>query len=150
MRLDLTVNILTNHAVHNRVIKVFGGAQRRPNIHIEDMTDLYIQSLAWPAEKIDGQIYNAGYENHRVSEIAGIVQNVIGKDVRIETTSTDDNRSYHISSERIRRDLGFAANHTIEDAVRDIASAFSGGKLPNSMSDIRYYNIKTMQSVGLQ
>jgi nucleoside-diphosphate-sugar epimerase len=150
MRLDLTVNILTHHAVHNRVIKVFGGAQRRPNIHIEDMTDLYVQSLAWPDAIIDGQIYNAGYENHRVGEIAEIVQSVAGKDVRIETTATNDNRSYHISSEKIRRDLGFMAKHTIEDAVRDVASALESGKLPNSMSDIRYYNIKTMQAVGLK
>src|SRR5262249_41656518 len=73
LRLDLTVNILTNHAVTNRIIKVFGGDQMRPNIHIDDMTDLYLKSLQWPAEKVDGCIYNVGYDNFKVREIAEMV-----------------------------------------------------------------------------
>jgi nucleoside-diphosphate-sugar epimerase len=150
LRLDLTVNILTNHAVTNRVIKVFGGQQRRPNIHIEDMTDLYAQALRWPAEKIDGQTYNAGYHNQRVIEIAETVRQVVGPDVAIVTTPTDDNRSYHISSERIKRELGFEAHRSIEDAVRDLVEAFRAGKIPDSMVDDRYYNIKRMQRLALK
>lgn len=107
LRLDLTVNILTNHAVSNRLIKVFGGQQMRPNIHIKDMAALYVQALEWPGEKIDGCIFNAGYENLRVAEIAKMVREVVGPEVQIVTTPTDDNRSYHISSEKIRRELGF-------------------------------------------
>lgn len=149
MRLDLTVNILTNHALHNRTIKVFGGAQRRPNIHIEDMTDLYVQAMDYPDASIDGKIFNAGYENQRVSDIATTVQRVVGSDVNIVTTPTDDNRSYHISSEKIRRELGFTTKHTIEGAVRDLVAAFQANKLPDPMNDIRYYNIKTMQAVNL-
>lgn len=148
LRLDLTVNILTNHAVTNRLIKVFGGDQMRPNIHIEDMTDLYLKSLQWPAESVDGRIFNAGYENFKVREIAQMVRNVVG-DVEITTLPTDDNRSYHISSEKIRRELGFRPRHSIEDAVRDLVAAFNSGKIPNSMTDLRYYNIKTMQAVHL-
>ena len=150
LRLDLAVNILTNHAVTNRTIKVFGGQQMRPNIHIEDMADLYVQSLKWPSEKIDGRIYNAGYHNRKVLEIADIVRRVVGQDVRIVTTPTDDNRSYHISSDKIKRELGFEARHTIEDAVRDLVEAFQTGKVPDSMTDDRYYNIKMMQKVKLQ
>jgi len=150
MRLDLTVNILTNHALHNRTIKVFGGMQRRPNIHIEDMTDLYVQSLEWPDSKIDGQVFNAGYENQRVADIAATVRGVVGEDVNIVTTPTDDNRSYHISSDKIHRELGFTTRHTIEGAVRDLVSAFKANRIPNPMMDIRYYNIKTMQSAGLR
>ncbi len=149
LRLDLTVNILTNHAVTNRVIKVFGGQQMRPNIHIEDMADLYIQSLKWPSDKIDGRTYNAGYHNRRVLEIAEMVRGVVGQDVRIETTPTNDNRSYHISSDKIKRELGFEARRTLEDAVRDLVSAFQAGKIPNSMTDDRYYNIKMMQKAQL-
>jgi nucleoside-diphosphate-sugar epimerase len=148
LRLDLTVNILTNHAVTNRVIKVFGGEQMRPNIHIDDMTDLYLKSLEWPAEKIDGCIYNAGYDNFKVREIAETVRGVVG-DVKITIVPTDDNRSYHISSEKIRRELGFVPGRSIEDAVRDLVAAFESGKIPNSMTDLRYYNIKTMQAVHL-
>jgi nucleoside-diphosphate-sugar epimerase len=150
LRLDLTVNILTNHAVHNRAIKVFGGQQMRPNIHIEDMTDLYVQALAWPAAKVDGAIYNVGYENHRVNEIATMVRQVVGDDVRIVTTPTDDNRSYHISSARIKAALGFEARHTIADAAHDLVQAMGAGKVPGAMSADHYYNIKLMQRVKLR
>jgi nucleoside-diphosphate-sugar epimerase len=150
LRLDLTVNILTNLAVNRREITVFGGGQMRPNIHIEDMTDLYVQSLEWSDEQIDGKVYNAGYHNHTVSEIAETVRTVVGPDVDIVTTPTDDNRSYHISSERIKNDLGFEARHSIEDAVRDLTSAFQAGKIPDSLADPRYFNIKRMQQVALR
>jgi nucleoside-diphosphate-sugar epimerase len=150
LRLDLTVNILTNHALTNRIIKVFGGHQMRPNIHIEDMAYVYVSSLLWPTEKVDGQVYNAGYHNHRVMEIAEIVRSIVGPDIRIETIPTNDNRSYHISSEKIRRNLGFEPRGTIEDAVRDLVKAFAAGKVPNSMTDDRYYNIRTMQKMMFQ
>jgi nucleoside-diphosphate-sugar epimerase len=150
MRLDLTVNILTNHAVNKGVITVFGGQQRRPNIHIEDITDLYVQLLQLPTEKIAGKTYNAGYENHKVAEIAEIVRSVVGKDdVKIVTTPTDDLRSYHISSEKIKREIDFVPKHTIEDAVSDLCDAFEAGKIPNSMTDLRYYNVRMMQAIKM-
>lgn len=150
LRLDLTVNILTNHAINNGVIKVFGGAQKRPNIHIEDMTDLYIKSLEWTSEKINGKIFNAGYHNQTVLEIANIVREVVGPNVRIETFPTNDNRSYHISSEKIKKELGFEAKRSIQDAVNDLTVAFKTGKVSNPMTDERYYNIKRMQSLKFQ
>ncbi len=63
LRLDLTVNILTNHAINKGEITVFGGEQKRPNLHIEDMTELYLFLLEQPAERIHNRIYNVGYEN---------------------------------------------------------------------------------------
>lgn len=155
LRLDLTVNILTNHAVNKKKITVFGGDQMRPNIHIGDMADLYALLLELPDEKIAGKIYNAGYENHTVSEIACAVKSVVEKEmpelgtITIEKTPTNDMRSYHISSEKITRDLGFKPQRTIEDAVRDLVRAFKAGKIQNSMEEKRYYNIKMMQSVQL-
>lgn len=148
LRLDLTVNILTNHAVNKGLIKVFGGEQKRPNIHIQDMVNIYLLALAAPDEAIDGKIFNAGYQNHRVRELAEVVRGVVGE-VPIEVTPSNDQRSYHISSERIRKELGFAPRHTIEDAVRDLVAAFAAGKIPNPMHDERYYNIRLMQSVNL-
>jgi len=150
MRLDLTVNILTNHAVNNRLVKVFGGQQLRPNIHIEDVTALYVQALEWSDRKIDRNIFNAGCENYRVGEIAEIVRAIVGRDVKIVSTPTDDNRSYHISSEKIRRELGFVPQHTVEEAVCDLVAAFRTGRIPNPMIDIRYYNIRTMQALNLK
>ncbi|HVA28795.1 MAG TPA: SDR family oxidoreductase, partial [Candidatus Baltobacteraceae bacterium] len=150
LRLDLTVNILTNHAVTNRAIKVFGGSQMRPNIHIDDMTDLYTASLAFDLAAIDGKIYNAGYHNKQVIEIAKSVRDIVGEDVTIGVEPTDDNRSYHISSQLIKDEVGFEASRSIEDAVRDLKTAFSSGKIPGSMTDDRYYNIRTMQRVRLE
>jgi nucleoside-diphosphate-sugar epimerase len=146
LRLDLSVNILTNLAVNKRQITVFGGEQRRPNLHIEDMTDLYVQSLRWPAEIIGGKIYNAGWQNLKIREIAELVKEEVGDDVQIVTSPTDDLRSYHISSEKIKRELDWEPRRTIRDAVRDLVAAFKAGKIPNSLTDPRYFNIKTMQA----
>jgi nucleoside-diphosphate-sugar epimerase len=150
LRLDLTVNILTNHAVNNGKITVFGGGQMRPNIHIKDMVDLYLHLLTLPSEKIDGGIYNAGYENLAVMKIAQLVKNTLGMDIEIEVTPTDDNRSYHVSSELMKRELGFIPTHTVEDAVRDLKAAFDSGLIPDSMNGSLYFNIRRMQELDLQ
>src|SRR3972149_6054207 len=150
MRLDLTVNLLTNYAVNTGEITIFGGEQMRPNIHIEDMTDLYVYLLELPKEKIHRKIYNAGYENYKVKEIAGMVQSIVGKHVSIKTVPTNDIRSYHVSSKKIKDELGFSAKHTIEDAIVDLKKAFEQERIPNPMNDIRYYNIKAMQAVDLK
>ncbi len=151
LRLDLTVNILTNHAVNHNRIKVFGGGQKRPNIHIEDVTDLYVKSLEYPKEKIAGKIFNAGYENHTVRQIADIVkENLNRPNVVVTVEESNDNRSYHISSQKIQKELGFVPQHSIGEAVRDLKSAFEAGKIPDALTDIRYYNIKTMQAIHLK
>jgi nucleoside-diphosphate-sugar epimerase len=149
-RLDVIVNILTNHAFNNRRIRVFGGKQIRPNIHIEDMTDLYVRSLAWDDAAIDGKIYNAGYFNQAVDELAEVVRRRVGDDVAVVVEPTDDNRSYRIDSGKIKRELGFSADRSIDEAVDDLLAAFTSGKLPNAMSDPRYFNIKTMQAAALR
>ena len=148
-RMDVIVNILTNLAYHNREITVFGGDQMRPNIHIQDMVKAYIILLTAPKEKIAGQIFNAGYENRRVKELAETVKSVVGKDVKLVTIPTDDNRSYHISSRKIKEELGFATTHTIRNAVEDLCTAFDKGLLPNSLDNEMYFNIKRMQNLDL-
>ena len=150
LRLDLSVNILTNLAVNKNEITVFGGVQKRPNIHIEDMTDLYCMLLELPKEKIAGKIWNAGFENYTIASIAQMVKNVIGPQVRIVTSPTNDLRSYHISSEKIKNDIGFVANHTIEDAVKDLKDAFDRGDIPDSLTGEKYYNVKLMQNIHLK
>jgi len=149
-RLDVVVNILTNLAYHKREISVFGGAQLRPNIHIADMVEIYVVLMNAPKEKIAGEIFNVGYENHSVLQLAKTVRNVIGEDVVLKTIPTDDNRSYHVSSKKIAEVLGFTASHTIRDAVADLREAFDNGLLPNSLEDERYFNINRMQSLNLQ
>ncbi len=154
-RLDLTVNILTNHAVNKGVITVFGGTQLRPNFHIDDMVDLYLQVLAEPAERIAGKVFNAGYQNESVANLALIIKRVVEAElqrsnIQIVTTPSDDLRSYHISSDKIRRELGFAPRRTIEDAVRDLVNAFRDDRLPGSLDRSTYFNIKRMQELQLQ
>ncbi len=146
LRLDLSVNILTNLAYHQREITVFGGTQRRPNLHMEDMTDLYLSALEWPSEQIDGQVFNAGWQNLSINEIADVVRREVGDDVRIVTSPTNDLRSYHISSEKIKRQLGWTPRRTVQDAVRDLLAAFRAGKAPGALNDPVYSNIKTMQA----
>jgi len=131
LRLDVVVNILTNNAINSRKIKVFGGEQMRPNLHIDDMVRLYVEALGWPAEKIDGKIYNVGYHNFKVREIAEMVQSVIGPEIKIVTTPTNDNRSYRVSSEKIKRELALKARHRDVDevngtcALREPSSAYT-------------------------
>lgn len=154
-RLDLTVNILTNHAVNLGRITVFGGDQLRPNIHIDDMVDLYLLLLEADAALVGGQVFNAGWQNHTVAGIAETVRDVVrdtvpGRgEVPIVRTPSDDHRSYHISSGKVARVLGFVPRRSIADAARDLARAFRDGRLPDPMGDARYYNIKALQRAGL-
>ena len=148
-RLDVVVNILSNLAFHKRKITVFGGKQLRPNIHIADMVEAYVVLLNAPKELIAGEIFNAGYENQSVEELANSVRDVMGDDVELVTSPTDDNRSYHISSQKISKVLGFVPSHTIKDAIVDMKQALESGLLPNSLTDDKYFNIKRMQSEKL-
>lgn len=149
LRLDLSVNILTNHAINKGLITVFGGNQLRPNIHVDDMVDAYLLLLTADDAKINGKIFNAGYENHTIMDIAKMVKKVVGTNVDIKVEPTNDNRSYHVSSEKIKRELGFVAKRTIEDAVVGLKAAFDAGKVPNPLDDERYFNIKLMKAKNL-
>lgn len=152
-RLDLSVNILTNHAVNNKKITVFGGEQKRPNLHVQDMCDVYQLLLEVPDEKIAGEIFNAGFQNMSIMDIAKIAKRVVQEefpekgDIPIVTTPTDDIRSYHVNSDKITRVLGFRPKRTIEDAVRDLCVAFKTGKLPKSMDDTFYFNVRRLKEI---
>ncbi len=149
-RLDLVVNTLTNHAFHNKEIKVFGGDQLRPNIHINDMVDSYLAVLEAPSKKINGEIFNVGFKNQTVNELAHDVKEVIGSDVKIIHTKSDDNRSYHVSSEKISNILNFDTRYTVKDAASDLKNAFEKKFLLNTFNDEFFFNIKRMQSINLK
>jgi nucleoside-diphosphate-sugar epimerase len=149
-RLDLIVNILTNHAVNTGKVTVLGGEQKRPNIHIQDMADAYIHLLEQPTDRIAGQIFNVGGDNYTVLELAQLVRLRSGVMVRIDKQPTNDPRSYRISSNKIQTRLGFLPQRYIGAAIYELAVAMRAGKLPNSMEDSRYFNIKRMQELGLK
>ncbi len=157
MRFDLTVNILTNHAYHRGLITVFGGDQQRPNIHIDDVCELYVELLSLPAEKIAGEIFNAGYQNQTVNELAEIAKKIVEeefpekKPIRIERTTSNDPRSYRITSRKIAEKLGWEPKRNIEDAARDLCRAFKAGKFSSdTLSDESFINVKTVKKLGLK
>lgn len=147
-RLDVIVNILTNHAANKGEVTVLGGPQKRPNIHIDDLTDLYVRLVESPADKISGQVFNYGGPNYTVSELASIV--VSQKPATIKVKETNDPRSYHISSEKIKRVLGLQPKRQITDAVQDLLTAMDKGLLPNSLTDSKYFNIEKMKELNLK
>jgi len=152
-RLDLSVNILTNLAVNKGKITVFGGAQLRPNLHIQDMCDAYKLFIEIDSAKVQGEIFNCGFENMSIADLAVVVKEVVEEErpqlgnIEITTTPSNDNRSYHINSDKIRRVTGFAPTHSVRDAVRDLCTAFNSGKLPNSLDDDKYYNVRTLKAI---
>jgi nucleoside-diphosphate-sugar epimerase len=156
LRLDLSVNILTNHALTNNKITVFGGAQLRPNLHVQDYCDAVELLLLAPTEKIQKETFNVGYQNMAIADIAMLVKRVVSEEfpdranVEIATSPTDDIRSYHINSDKIFRALGFKPKYSIEDAVRSLCQAYRAGKLKNSMSDDWFYNIRTMKKLNVK
>jgi nucleoside-diphosphate-sugar epimerase len=156
MRFDLTINILTNHAVNRRLITVFGGAQKRPNIHVDDVTELYVKMLEYPAALVAGETFNVGYENFTVSQLADFVKKVVEEEypekapIQITTTPSNDNRSYHVSSRKIFEKLGWKPKRSIEDAVRGLCAAFKDGRFKDTMTDESFVNVKVVKKLGLK
>ena len=139
-RFDLVVNILTNLGVNTGQITVF----------INDMVDAYLNVLGQEEKKVNTKIYNVGYENQPVIELANLVKKNIEQKVEIIQTETNDNRSYHISSQKIKNELGFANKYSIEDAIIDIKEAFKRNEFVDSLKNDNYFNVKMMKKINLK
>ena len=152
-RFDLSVNILTNFAVNKGFIKVFGGEQLRPNLHVMDYSDAVKVLIESDSSKIKDEIFNIGYQNLSISEIALIVKKVVEKqfpkkkEIKIIKEASDDKRSYHINSDKIKKILNFSAKRSIENAVEDLCDAFIKKKFSDSFSEDIYFNINRMQNI---
>lgn len=152
-RLDLSVNILTNHAVNKNHITVFGGDQLRPNLHIQDYCDVVELLLQAPISLVQNEIFNVGSQNMSIRDIALLVKQIVQDefpekgDIGISTTPSDDNRSYHINSDKIKNVLGFVPRFSIEYAVRELCAAFKEGKLPQSFESDIYFNVKRLKNL---
>ena len=136
MRLDVSVNMLTMQALTNGRITVFGGEQTRPNIHIQDITDLYIFLLDHPEHT---GVYNAGFENLSIMDIAQMVVEHVGAEIVV--TPSNDPRSYRVNSDKLLA-TGFRPKHTVEDAIKEIVGMYRQGALKN---EDQFYNLKWMQ-----
>ena len=153
-RLDLSVNILTNFAVNKNKIKVFGGNQLRPNLHILDYCDAVDVLINSETNKIRNQIFNIGYQNLSILEIADVVKKVVEKlfpekgEINIEKLPSDDNRSYHINSDKIKKILNYSPKRSVEDAVKDLCDAFQKNLIQNSFDKDIYFNINRMRNIN--
>jgi nucleoside-diphosphate-sugar epimerase len=136
MRLDVSVNMLTMQALSKGRITVFGGDQTRPNIHIDDITDVYLFLIDHPEAT---GIYNAGFENISILDIAKKVTKYIP--VEIVVTESNDPRSYRVNSDRLLK-AGFKPSKSVDDAVREIIEAYKAGSLKD---ENHFYNLKWMQ-----
>lgn len=148
MRFDLTVNILTNYAYNKGYIRVFGGKQSRPNLHIDDMCDLYKMLINNDIKKYNGEIFNVGTENLKIIEVAEKVKSVLEnklqkKNIEIRIEESADIRSYMINSDKIQKILGFKFKKTVSNAIEDLCDAFKQGKIVDSFSD-QWSNIKVL------
>ncbi len=149
-RLDLSVNILTNFAYYKNKILIFGGDQLRPNIHIKDMIRIYIKLIKAKKKLVNGQIFNAGESNKSIKKIAQIVKKKFRNKIKLEFQKTNDNRSYHVSSEKIKKKLKFKFKYKISDAVGDLIKAFKKKLLLNTFENPEYHNIKMMKKINLK
>ena len=149
MRFDLTVNILTNYAYNKGFIRVFGGKQSRPNLHIDDMCELYKMLILNDIKKFNGEIFNVGTENLQIIEIAEKVKSIIEKkynkkNIEINIEKSTDIRSYMINSDKIKKLLGFNFKKSVDDAIIDLCNAFDHRLIKDSFSD-EWSNIKVLQ-----
>jgi nucleoside-diphosphate-sugar epimerase len=136
MRLDVSVNMLAMQALTKGRITVFGGEQTRPNIHIQDITDLYIFLLEHPEHT---GVYNAGFENLSIMEIARMVAEHVNAEIVV--TPSNDPRSYRVNSDKLLA-TGFRPKHTVEDAIKEIVGMYRQGALKD---EDHYHNLKWMQ-----
>ena len=141
-RLDVVVNLLTNFAINKRKITIFGGDQLRPNIHIKDLSRVFIKLVEADKKIINGESFNAGSINFKVKEIAEIVKKIVGEDIEIITQPTDDNRSYHISSKKLEKLIDFKCEYRVEDAVSEIKEAFNNKLIDNPELNDKFFNVK--------
>ena len=149
MRFDLSVNILTCNAICNNKIRVFGGDQLRPNLHILDYCKAVLMLIEAEKEKVDKEIFNIGYENISINDIAKKIKYILEneynfKDIEINIEPSNDNRSYHINSDKIYKVLNFKPNLTIEDAVKEIVEKFKQNVFDKPLTNKIYYNVKTL------
>ena len=149
-RFDVVVNMFVNQAINNSKISVFGGEQLRPNIHIKDMINSYKLILETESKKKQQEIFNVGYENLSVLEIANKVRENIDKNIKLTVIPSEDNRSYFISSKKIEDKLNFKFKYDVSDAIKDLKKAFDLNYFENSLENPIYNNIKLMKSIHLE
>lgn len=149
LRLDLAINILTINALVNKKIKVFGGRQMRPAINIKDMVRFYELMLEVPKEKIHKHAFNVSYDNMTIMQLAELVKRVVGDDIDLEVTPSNDPRSYHVNTDKMKRVLDFECKYDFEEAIKSLIGAYNKGLIVDGLNNPLYYNVKKMKEIHL-
>lgn len=142
MRLDVSVNMLTMQALKNGKMTVFGGDQTRPNIHINDMVNVYRHFLAKP--QLASGCYNAGFENISILDIAKKIQSKLPAEIVV--SASNDPRSYRQNSDKLLA-TGFVQRFTVSDAIDDVISKYKSGEL---IDNDQCYTVRWMKHLNLQ
>lgn len=155
LRLDLIINNFTIRALINKKISFFGGWQLRPSINVNDMVSVYKLLIEAPDELVHKKAFNAGFQNTTVEDMAKIVVNVlkeknIENNIQVEKLNVPDKRSYHLNSEKIKKELGFVPKFTIEDGILSIVEVFKKGLIADGLDNPIYHNTKMMQRISLK
>jgi nucleoside-diphosphate-sugar epimerase len=145
LRLDLTINLLTDQGLTDRRIRVFGGDQMRPNVHVLDLSDFYRTLITAPANQISGRAFNVSRENASVMALAEMVRSELDPSLPIETVPSDDPRSYHLCADKARDLLGFEPRRELVTAVKELRDAYNSGQVSDSKSAI-YRNVAWMKA----
>lgn len=152
LRLDLSVNILTSHAFFKNKILVFGGKQLRPNLHIQDYCDVLLKLIKSDKKLVQNEIFNVGYQNMSILDIAKKVKKIVSKKlnkkITLQIVKSNDNRSYHINSDKIKNKIKFRPKYSIDYAVNELCNEFKKNKLKNVFNKKIYYNVKTVMKLN--
>ncbi len=152
LRLDLSVNILTTHAYFNNKILVFGGKQLRPNLHVQDYCDALLKLIKTDKKLVQNEIFNVGYQNMSILNIAKkvkkIVEKKLKKKISLQIVKSNDNRSYHINSDKIKNKIKFKPKYSIDYAVNELCDEFKKNKIKNVFKKNVYYNVKTLMKIN--
>jgi len=145
LRLDLTINLLTDQGLTDGRICVFGGAQMRPNVHVRDLSAFYRTLIDAPADKISGKAFNVSRENASVASLAEMIRNELDPSLPIDTVPSNDPRSYHLCADAAREQLGFEPQRDLVTAVKELRDAYDAGQVSDSRSTV-YRNVAWMKA----
>ena len=155
LRLDLITNNFTIRGLLEKKISFFGGWQLRPHIGIKDIIRVYQLLLEAPEEAVNEKVFNVSLKNVSVKDTAQLVADVLKEkhslpDVQIEKLDVFDKRSYHLNSEKIKKELGFIPKFTLEEGVTSIADAEKNNLINDGLNNPLYYNVKLMKLINLK
>jgi len=129
MRFDLVINIMTLHAFERgRILVTGGGRQWRPLVHVRDVAQGFLALLGADPAAIQGEVFNIGCGNFRVRTVASIVREVLPIPVTVEVAPDDaDKRDYSVSFDKLEQRVGFRAETSVEDGIREVYDALKFG-----------------------